>query len=196
MPRLLHDWLAQQVDGRHIAAHALERPRANWRASARDGQRQTVYAILGTGLMIVAAVLFAFDRGGPHFLSLTAATWIAGAAALGAFLAAWPSASRRPKRRHGHRGAVSTTRCCAIVNKPAGLMAHASALARGEDDFLADRLREQFGKPIHLVHRLDRATSGCLLVAFDRDTASALGKVFMSREVRQGLPGGLPRLAG
>jgi len=71
----------------------------------------------------------------------------------------------------------------AIVNKPAGLMAHASAMARGEDDFLDERLREQFGKPIHLVHRLDRATSGCLLVAFDRDTAAALGQVFMSREV-------------
>ena len=64
----------------------------------------------------------------------------------------------------------------AVVNKPAGLMVHDSKLARGETDFAADRLREQFGKPIFLVHRLDRATSGCLLLAFDRDTASALGK--------------------
>jgi tRNA pseudouridine65 synthase len=67
----------------------------------------------------------------------------------------------------------------AVVNKPAGLMVHDSALARGETDFAADRLREQFGKPIFLVHRLDRATSGCLLLAFDRDTASALGKQLM-----------------
>lgn len=73
----------------------------------------------------------------------------------------------------------------AVVNKPAGLMAHASAMARGEDDFLDERLRAQFGTPVHLVHRLDRATSGCLLVALDRDTASALGKVFMSRAVRK-----------
>jgi tRNA pseudouridine65 synthase len=71
----------------------------------------------------------------------------------------------------------------AVVDKPAGLMVHDSALARGETDFAADRLREQFGKPIFLVHRLDRATSGCLLLAFDRDTASALGKMMMSREV-------------
>ena len=56
----------------------------------------------------------------------------------------------------------------AVVNKPAGLMVHDSKLARGEDDFLADRLREQLGKPIFLVHRLDRATSGCLLLAFDK----------------------------
>ncbi|MBP6438343.1 MAG: pseudouridylate synthase [Thermomonas sp.] len=71
----------------------------------------------------------------------------------------------------------------AVVDKPAGLMAHDSALARGETDFAADRLREQFGKPIFLVHRLDRATSGCLLLAFDRETASALGKILMSGEV-------------
>ena len=73
----------------------------------------------------------------------------------------------------------------AVVNKPAGLMAHASAMARGEDDFLDERLRAQFGGSVHLVHRLDRATSGCLLVALDRDMASALGKVFMSREVEK-----------
>lgn len=73
----------------------------------------------------------------------------------------------------------------AVVDKPAGLMAHASAMARGEDDFLADRLRAQFGRKVHLVHRLDRATSGCLLVAFDAGTAAALGASFMSRDVRK-----------
>jgi tRNA pseudouridine65 synthase len=73
----------------------------------------------------------------------------------------------------------------AVVDKPAGLMVHDSALARGETDFAADRLRTQFGQPVHLVHRLDRATSGCLLLAFDRDTASLLGKVLMSRAVEK-----------
>ena len=73
----------------------------------------------------------------------------------------------------------------AVVNKPAGLMVHDSKLAGGESDFLADRLREQLGRPIFLVHRLDRATSGCLLLAFDRDTASQLGQVVMSRDVEK-----------
>ena len=68
----------------------------------------------------------------------------------------------------------------AVVDKPAGLMVHDSALARGETDFAADRLREQFGRPVFLVHRLDRATSGCLLLAFDRDTASTLGRAVMA----------------
>jgi tRNA pseudouridine65 synthase len=74
-------------------------------------------------------------------------------------------------------------RWLAVVDKPAGLMVHDSALARGETEFAADRLRAQFGCPVFLVHRLDRATSGCLLLAFDRDTASALGRVLMSRRV-------------
>jgi len=73
----------------------------------------------------------------------------------------------------------------AVVDKPAGLMVHDSALARGETDFAADRLRAQFGRQVFLVHRLDRATSGCLLLAFDRDTASALGRAFMAPEAER-----------
>jgi len=76
----------------------------------------------------------------------------------------------------------------AVVVKPAGLMVHDSALARGETDFAADRLRAQFGRPVFLVHRLDRATSGCLLLAFDRDTAGTLGKAMMARRA-DALPG-------
>ena len=73
----------------------------------------------------------------------------------------------------------------AVVDKPAGLMVHDSALARGETEFAADRLRAQFGRPIFLAHRLDRATSGCLLLAFDRDSASRLGQALMARDVRK-----------
>lgn len=73
----------------------------------------------------------------------------------------------------------------ALVHKPAGLMVHDSELARGETDFAADRLREQFGNKVFLVHRLDRATSGCLLLAFDRESASLLGKAWMAGEVRK-----------
>ncbi len=71
----------------------------------------------------------------------------------------------------------------AVVDKPAGLMVHDSALAREAQEFLADKLREQFGRPLFLIHRLDRATSGGLLVAFDRETASALGTQWMARSV-------------
>jgi tRNA pseudouridine65 synthase len=76
-----------------------------------------------------------------------------------------------------------TDEALAVIAKPAGLMAHASPMARGEDDFLVDRLRAQFARDVVLVHRLDRATSGCVLIAFDRDTAAALGAQFMARSV-------------
>src|SRR5690606_25205590 len=71
----------------------------------------------------------------------------------------------------------------AVVNKPAGLLVHDSRLAAGERDFLVDRLRMQFGRRVFPAHRLDRATSGCLLLAFDSATAAALGGQLVSRSV-------------
>ena len=71
----------------------------------------------------------------------------------------------------------------AVVDKPAGLAMHDSRLARGEPEFLVDRLRAQFDRPVYLAHRLDRATSGCVLVAFDREVAGLLGEQLMSRTV-------------
>lgn len=94
-----------------------------------------------------------------------------------------PDANVAPPREAEAIAVLYEDARCAVVDKPAGLMAHASAMARGEDDFLVDRLRVQFGRPVHLVHRLDRATSGCLLVAFDPEAAAELGARFMSREV-------------
>jgi len=73
----------------------------------------------------------------------------------------------------------------AVIDKPAGLMMHDSALARSEDEFLADRLRAQFGQAIFLIHRLDRATSGCVLVGFDREVAGLLGKALMAGQIRK-----------
>lgn len=73
----------------------------------------------------------------------------------------------------------------AVVNKPTALMVHDSKLAGGESEFLADQLKAQFAQNVFLIHRLDRATSGCLLLAFDRDTASLLGKDIMANTVRK-----------
>jgi ubiquinone biosynthesis protein len=89
MPRLLRDWLGQQVEGKHHL-HMQSNELAELARTARDGQRQTVYAILGTGLLLAAVLLYSFDRGGPHMLSLTAATWVAMLGAVAAFMAAWP----------------------------------------------------------------------------------------------------------
>ena len=99
--------------------------------------------------------------------------------------AAGRDAAVAPAAAHAPIGVLHHEAQFAVVDKPAGLMVHDSALARGEDDFLADRLRVQFGRQVFLVHRLDRATSGCLLLAFDRETASALGKALMAGDVEK-----------
>ena len=41
---------------------------------------------------------------------------------------------------------------------------------------IAQRLREQLGQPVQLVHRLDRQTSGCLLVATEPALVTPLAK--------------------
>ena len=69
------------------------------------------------------------------------------------------------------------------VNKPAGLLVHRSKIANDEDDFLLERLQRQFGIPLYLAHRLDRATSGIVLLAKSRAMAGDLGRLFMERAV-------------
>jgi len=69
------------------------------------------------------------------------------------------------------------------VNKPAGLLVHRSAIAADESDFLLDRLRAQTGINLYLAHRLDRATSGVVLLAKSREVAGELGRQFMARTI-------------
>jgi len=69
------------------------------------------------------------------------------------------------------------------VDKPAGLAVHRSRLVGADEAYLMDRLRAQVDGPLHAVHRLDRATSGVLLVARDAAVAADLGRQLMARSV-------------
>ena len=89
MPRLLHAWLQQQVEGKHELAMRSQDIR-ELNQTLYNLQRRAVSAILGTGLLIVAVVLYAQDAGGPKLGGLPIATWIAGVGGLWALLAAWP----------------------------------------------------------------------------------------------------------
>ncbi|TCV96250.1 ribosomal large subunit pseudouridine synthase C /tRNA pseudouridine synthase C [Luteibacter rhizovicinus] len=71
------------------------------------------------------------------------------------------------------------------VNKPANLAVHRSKFVGPDDAFLIDMLREQIDGRVHLAHRLDRATSGVLLIARSPEVAAALGEQFMGRTVRK-----------
>lgn len=66
-----------------------------------------------------------------------------------------------------------------IVNKPAGLAVHAgSSISYGVIDILrADRFKGQF---IELAHRLDRQTSGCLVLAKSRDALTRINTLMTS----------------
>ena len=69
------------------------------------------------------------------------------------------------------------------VDKPPGLAVHRSRLVGADEDYLVDRLRRQVDGPLHLAHRLDRATSGVLLVARSQEIAAELGRQLMARTV-------------
>ncbi|TPE55521.1 pseudouridylate synthase [Maribrevibacterium harenarium] len=70
-----------------------------------------------------------------------------------------------------------------IINKPSGLLVHRTDLAKGEDDAVVQRLNTQLGQWVYPVHRLDRATSGALLLALTPEAARRLGSDFMSHTV-------------
>ena len=89
MPRLLHAWLQQQVEGKH-ELRMRSTDLAELARVARDGQKRMVAAVLGTGLLIVASVLYGLEAGGPRVGGVPGAAWIAGLGGLWALLAAWP----------------------------------------------------------------------------------------------------------
>lgn len=68
------------------------------------------------------------------------------------------------------------------IDKPAGLLVHRSGLDAGETRFALQELRDQLGRPVWPVHRLDKGTSGVLLFALDPVTAATLGRRFESGE--------------
>ena len=58
----------------------------------------------------------------------------------------------------------------AVVYKPGGMACHRSAFVGKQDvheRFLLQEARDLLGCRINLVHRLDRGSSGCVLVALD-----------------------------
>ncbi|TYL47840.1 pseudouridine synthase [Marinomonas sp. IMCC 4694] len=65
-----------------------------------------------------------------------------------------------------------------VVNKPSGLLVHRTHLAKDEEDAVVQRLRDQTGKWVFPVHRLDRGTSGVLVMAFTPNIARQLAEQF------------------
>jgi tRNA pseudouridine65 synthase len=69
------------------------------------------------------------------------------------------------------------------VNKPSGLLTH-RGWANDRDNALV-RARAIAGQYVYPAHRLDRATSGVLVFALDKESASALGKQLEANTVHK-----------
>ena len=69
------------------------------------------------------------------------------------------------------------------VHKPAGLLVHRSLIDKHATDFALQRVRDQLGRRVYPVHRLDRPTSGILLFALDVGTARTLTAQFTAGQV-------------
>ena len=72
-----------------------------------------------------------------------------------------------------------------VIDKPSGWLVHRSEIDRHETRIVVQALRNQLGRHVFPAHRLDKGTSGCLLVCFSSETASALGKQFEASTVKK-----------
>jgi 23S rRNA pseudouridine955/2504/2580 synthase len=72
-----------------------------------------------------------------------------------------------------------------VLNKPMGLAVQGGSGTKRHIDGMLDVLRDAHGQRPRLVHRLDKDTAGCLLVAKSRFAAAALAKTFRSRSARK-----------
>jgi 23S rRNA pseudouridine955/2504/2580 synthase len=83
-----------------------------------------------------------------------------------------------------------------VLNKPMGLSVQGGSGTTRHVDGMLDVMRDKSGQRPRLVHRLDKDTAGCLLVAKTRFAASSLAKTFRSREARKiywALVAGVPK---
>lgn len=72
-----------------------------------------------------------------------------------------------------------------VFNKPYGLAVQGGSGTKRHVDGMLKSLPNKKGEPPRLVHRLDRDTSGCLVVAKTHAAASHFGTVFRSRSARK-----------
>jgi tRNA pseudouridine65 synthase len=72
-----------------------------------------------------------------------------------------------------------------VIDKPNGWLVHRSNLDRHETRIIVQALRDQIGRHVFPVHRLDKGTSGALLFALDPEAAQDLAGQFERQEVRK-----------
>lgn len=72
-----------------------------------------------------------------------------------------------------------------VIDKPAGLPVHAGPKGGPNLAAALDALRFGLPKPPALAHRLDRGTSGCLVLGRHRDATARLGRLFAQNRIEK-----------
>lgn len=72
-----------------------------------------------------------------------------------------------------------------VIDKPAGLAVHAGGRGEQHLGLYLDALRFGLPRAPELAHRLDRDTSGCLVLGRHRQALIRLGEMFASGQVRK-----------
>src|SRR5207244_12841581 len=83
-----------------------------------------------------------------------------------------------------------------VLYKPAGLAVQGGSGTTRHDDLMLEVMRDAKGQKPRLVHRLDKETAGCLLVAKTRFAATQLTGSFRHRSARKiywALVAGVPK---
>lgn len=63
-----------------------------------------------------------------------------------------------------------------VVSKPEKMLTHRTEIANGDTEFALQLLRDQIGRRVSPVYRLDRGTSGILMFGLNREIVSALSQ--------------------
>ncbi len=71
------------------------------------------------------------------------------------------------------------------VAKPSGMFVHRSAADRSATEFVVQTVRDQLRCFVYPVHRLDRPTSGVLLLAKSSEAAAIYAAMFAERQVQK-----------
>ena len=84
-----------------------------------------------------------------------------------------------------------------VLNKPMGLAVQGGSGTTRHVDGMLDEITAKDGQRARLVHRLDKDTAGCLLIAKNRLSAAELTKTFRTRSAQKvywALVAGVPRV--
>lgn len=69
------------------------------------------------------------------------------------------------------------------INKPSGLLVHKSIIDKHEIYYAMMMTRDQIGKFIYPIHRLDKPTSGVLLFSLSKECATLMSKQFEEHSI-------------